>query len=185
MNAKLAIIASLVAIIMAQGGCVDLAMRGMEKTVAEETERSQVDTLLDRTPLPPTATIDWKAWGKAELGEPYDPIEDNKGTHNYEGVAYDNTMICMPADLVTTTFEFKDDTVSDGSFTYTKTAENTYVRFFNYYRIELKEGVETQVETDNYTVIIFTPGGYRLENYSDVKPGEGEPGCYYEFTRLD
>jgi hypothetical protein len=185
MNIKLPIIASLAAVILAQGGCFDTAMRGMEQKSMEATERSQIDTLLDRTPEAPEPTIDDTTWGSVYINEKFDPIEDNKGTHDYEGVAFSNTSTCLPADLVTTTFEFKDDTVSDGSFTYTKTAENTYTRFFVGYRLELEGGVESKVDTDNYSVIVFTPGGYRLENYTDVEPGEGAPACYYEFTRLD
>ena len=187
MSLKGQVIASIVAVALAQGGCLHSIFSPSAEPTVDEAEAVESGTLLGTEESKPESTIDYEDWLQKQSGESVDPIAANSGQHNYEGINYDNTCRCQPTEVQTRNFEFSDDSVTDGNLIYTKTGDNSYVYYFEWYRIEVQEGsgVETQVETDNYVELVFTDSGFYQKNYTDVKPGEGEPCCYYQFFKVD
>lgn len=187
MNIKLPIIASITAIVLAQGWC-ETAMPDYEKiTQIVETD---IAVLKQTTPLP-EPTDDIKELPTEVISQPIDPIDPgdsvavHQGTHNYKGENFDNTCICSPVPELTRNFEFSGDTLWDGINTYKKISENTYMYSWPFYRIEIEGGVENKVDTEEHSVYKFTPDGFFMEHYTDMVPGEGDACCYYRFSLSD
>lgn len=185
MNINLPIIASITAIVLAQGGCYETAMRD-PKYITQEYEEN-VAILKQTTPLPePTDNI--IELPTEVISQPIDagdPVAVHQGTHVYSGENFDNGCKCSPAPELTRNFEFSEDSVYDGIRVYQKTGENTYKYSSTGYRIEIVGGVENKVDTEEHIVYIFNQDGFIMQNYTDVTPGEGDPCCYYQFTLQD
>lgn len=112
-----------------------------------------------------------------------DPIEANQGIHSYTSQAFSSTCICQEAGVVTRNFTFTSQGVSDGTYDYLKTGENTYLRSWTGQSILVVDGKETIIDVEKHVQLIFNEQGYILESYSDYGPGGGSPCCYYVFTK--
>lgn len=186
MNLRSQVVMSVFAIFLAQGSCLSSAIEGITGSKEARTETVETTILGETQATEPEPTIDFEEWHSVSVGGAVDPVGVNQGTHNYEGVEYNNTCTCLPTEILTRTFEFSEDSVTDGIHVYTRTGENSYVYNLPGYRIERDEnGVESRIETENYYELVFTDTGYFMNNFTDVMPGEGDPCCYYQFFQLD
>jgi len=190
MNIKLPIIASLTAIILAQGGCFsDYRVKNFIPKETQEGDGAITIILEEEAEAPtPEPTDNVIELPTEVIGQPIDagdPVAVHQGTHVYSGENFDNGCICSPAPELTRNFEFSEESVYDGIRVYQKTGENTYKYSSTGYRIEIVGGVENKVDTEEHIVYIFNQEGFIMQNYTDVTPGEGDPCCYYQFTLQD
>ena len=132
-----------------------------------------IPTLVPETSEPSTTN--------SEIGSSK-PIEANQGTHTYTSQAFSSACICQDAGVTSSNFTFTSQGVSDGTFDFLKTGENTYLRSWTGQSILVVDGKETTIDVEKHTQLIFNEQGYILENYSDYGPGGGSPCCYYVFT---
>lgn len=195
MKLKTQVIVSIVAVVLAQGSCLGNFMEALHENQAEASQEEEVQILGEAEASESAATEEYGdsvvggagPGGNPVAGSGGDPIAANQGSHTYTGVNTDLTCRCLPPEYLERTYEFSDDSVTEGGRVYTKVGENRYVYYFEWYALESQEGsdVQEKIPTDNYVELEFTDYGFFQRNYSDVVPGEGDPCCYYEFFLAD
>lgn len=187
MRLKTQVIVSIVAVVLAQGSCLGNFMEALHENTAEPSREDEVQILGETEASEAAVTEEYGDSVIGGAGSGGDPVAANLGTHIYTGVNTDITCKCLPPGDITRTFEFTDDSVSNGDRVYTKVGENRYVYYFEWYALESQEGsdVQEKIPTDNYVELVFTDYGFFQRNYTDVVPGEGDPCCYYEFFLAD